>query len=244
MLHFNFIQYITPVILVSRLNSQAPRGPAIYTAVWSWSESTSVFWFWSVNLVAFFHDMVGWYVGWGNKGWYSIQQRLWWKSTRYMYKALTYHNSSLWLTRTKPQWIQLMWFQWWGSNSMLESSFSNIPIYPLKEYARSEWKCSTPEAAGVSESELFLTPVLGNKKHANTTRNWNKLPTVWCPLANSLFYLTAHDVLTARRTFCSLGRSEQRQWLANRLHENSCEEEKGKVITSSTVAGCNICQLS
>ena len=42
----------------------------------------------------------------------------------------------------------------------------------------------------------------------------------------------------------SLGKLQQRQWLTDRLEENSCEEEKGRLNTTYIIAGRNVCQLS
>ena len=65
-----------------------------------------------------------------------------------------------------------------------------------------------------------------------------------CCSKECLFHLTAHNVITVRRKFWSLGRCAQRQWLTDRLDENSCEEEKGKLTTTYSIAGINVCRSS
>lgn len=65
-----------------------------------------------------------------------------------------------------------------------------------------------------------------------------------CCQNDCLLHLTAHDVLTARRKFFSLRGNEQRQWLVDKIHESSHEEEKGKLLVKFTFAGHDVCQKS
>ena len=65
-----------------------------------------------------------------------------------------------------------------------------------------------------------------------------------CCIRSCLFHLTAHDVIKARKKFSSLGVNAKRQWLMDRIHENSHETEQGILDTKYTVAGREICQLA
>ena len=57
-----------------------------------------------------------------------------------------------------------------------------------------------------------------------------------------LFYLCAHDVITARQKFTSLGANAQRQWLTDKMIENSHIAAGGKLVTTYFVAGREVCQ--
>ena len=65
-----------------------------------------------------------------------------------------------------------------------------------------------------------------------------------CCVRNCLFHLTAHDVIKARKKFSSLGVNAKRQWLMDRIHENSHESAQGILHTKYTVAGQEICQFA
>ena len=65
-----------------------------------------------------------------------------------------------------------------------------------------------------------------------------------CCQKQCLLHLTAHDVLTARERYFSLGGNEQRQWLLDRVHEKSHVEGKGKLLITFSVAGQAICEMS
>ena len=65
-----------------------------------------------------------------------------------------------------------------------------------------------------------------------------------CCEKDCLLHLTAHDVIMTRRKLSSLRGTEQRQWLMDRLVENSHEVEKGKLETKYLVAGQEVCQLA
>lgn len=65
-----------------------------------------------------------------------------------------------------------------------------------------------------------------------------------CCEKDCLLHLTAHDVIMTRRKLSSLRSIEQRQWLMDRLVENSHEVEKGKLETKYIVAGQEVCQLA
>lgn len=65
-----------------------------------------------------------------------------------------------------------------------------------------------------------------------------------CCEKDCLLHLTAHDVIMTRRKLSSLRSIEQRQWLMDRLVENSHEVEKGKLETKYIVAGQQVCQLA
>lgn len=65
-----------------------------------------------------------------------------------------------------------------------------------------------------------------------------------CCEKDCLLHLTAHDVIMTRRKLSSLRSNEQRQWLMDRLVENSHEVEKGKLETKYIVAGQEVCQLA
>lgn len=65
-----------------------------------------------------------------------------------------------------------------------------------------------------------------------------------CCERQCLFHLTARDVLTARERYFSLKRNEQRQWLMDKVHENSHEIEKGKITVTFTLSGQDVCRAS
>ena len=69
-----------------------------------------------------------------------------------------------------------------------------------------------------------------------------KLLVSGCCQRQCLLHLTARDVLTARKKYFLRRGNEQRQWLVDRVHENSHEEEKGKLSVKFSVAGREVCQ--
>ena len=66
-----------------------------------------------------------------------------------------------------------------------------------------------------------------------------------CCRKDCLLHLTAHDVLTLQRKFSSLGANAQRQWLGDRIQENSRPSlETGILNTRYIVGGQEVCQLA
>ena len=65
-----------------------------------------------------------------------------------------------------------------------------------------------------------------------------------CCKRNCLLHLTAYNVMTARRRFFSFGTNAQRQWVIDRLHENSYGIEKGSITTKYFIAGDEVCQVA
>lgn len=66
-----------------------------------------------------------------------------------------------------------------------------------------------------------------------------------CCEKHCLFHLTANDVLTLQRKFSSLGANAQRQWLGDRISENSRPSlETGMLHTRYIVGGQEVCQLA
>ncbi len=65
-----------------------------------------------------------------------------------------------------------------------------------------------------------------------------------CCHRQCLLHLTALDVMAARRRYYSLKVNEQRQWLMDRILENSHEQEKGKRQVKFSLSGFEICQAS
>lgn len=65
-----------------------------------------------------------------------------------------------------------------------------------------------------------------------------------CCHRQCLLHLTALDLLTARERYFSLKGNEQRQWLMDRLHENSHKKEQGKLLVKFSISGREICQMS
>jgi hypothetical protein len=59
-----------------------------------------------------------------------------------------------------------------------------------------------------------------------------------------VFFLYAHDVITARENFTSLGANGQRQWLTDKMNENSHIASDGKLSTQYSVAGREVCQAA
>ena len=66
-----------------------------------------------------------------------------------------------------------------------------------------------------------------------------------CCEKHCLFHLTANDVLTLQRKFSSLGANAQRQWLGDRISENSRPSlETGMLHTRYIVGGQEVCQFA
>lgn len=57
-----------------------------------------------------------------------------------------------------------------------------------------------------------------------------------------LFYLCAHDIITARQKFTSLGANTQRQWLTDKVIENIHIAAGGKLVMTYFIAGREVCQ--
>ncbi len=65
-----------------------------------------------------------------------------------------------------------------------------------------------------------------------------------CCDKNCLLHLSPFDVMTTRRKFKLLGANAQRQWLLDKVHENSCAVQQGKLKTKYIVVGKEICQTA
>ena len=129
-----------------------------------------------------------------------------------------------------------------SSDPMSSSDMSSLgsPLYP-SEASRGSSDTDDNDIVDSAPSTRASSP---------TPRQYDELGLVANVLVSSccskecLFHLSAHDVLAARRKFWSMGKSDQRQWLTDRVHDYTHEEEKGKHNTTYIIAGRQVCQLS
>ena len=136
------------------------------------------------------------------------------------------------------------------SDNATASSASSCARYPSEEDERgpqtdhSEHERSDARQDGSNASTAVAMPLPIAYDSDEDREQVATLLVSKCCQRQCLLHLTAHDVLTARQKYCSLSRIEQRQWLMDRVHEHSNEEEKGKLMVKFSVAGREICKIS
>ena len=125
-----------------------------------------------------------------------------------------------------------------------ESQSSSIDaIYPSDISSLRE-NNSESEGADTTVFQCLDTTALPKSERDDELHEVGTILVSRCCIRSCLFHLTAHDVIKARKKFSSLGVNAKRQWLMDRIHENSHETEQGILDTKYTVAGREICQLA
>ena len=105
---------------------------------------------------------------------------------------------------------------------------------------------STSDSSAMYPSDLdesyHSLPPKSNTSRSGELDEISRVLVSSCCDKNCLFYLCAHDVITARQKFTSLGANAQRQWLTDKVIENSHIAASGKLVTTYFVAGREVCQ--
>lgn len=143
-----------------------------------------------------------------------------------------------------------------NSDSMSDSVYDIEELYPSEcdvhynsdhshESVRDELSTSDSEALYPSDDNVCALSSASNI--APVSSELNKISRVLvssCCENKFVFYLCNHDVITAREKFTSLGANGQRQWLTDKMIENSHIASDGKLITQYYVAGREVCQAA
>lgn len=125
----------------------------------------------------------------------------------------------------------------------VSSSSSTGPLYPSDSESEQDSRVvlpvSSPSGDDGSESESLSDDEQTSKEL--TIIGHILVSSCGCELA-CLRHLTAHDVLTSRSKFRNLSRNAQRQWLVDKIADNSRKTELQSPETKYIVAGREVCQ--